>query len=144
MASYRTTIPSTMRADDALAYLAEFTSAATWDPSVVEARRLDGGGPIEVGARFLIVSRFAGRDVPLEYEIVELERGRKVVLRAESSQLVGTDTVSVEPDGDGATVTYHAELQPKGVAKLLDPLLGLVFHRMADRAADGLRAALNQ
>lgn len=141
MAHYRTTIPSTMTPSDALAYLADFTSAATWDPSVVEARRLDAG-PIAVGARFLIVSRANGRDVPLEYEIVALHPAG-VVLRAESTLLTGVDTITVEPAAGGSAVTYDADLALRGAARLLDPLLALVFRRMAGRAAEGLRTALN-
>ena len=147
MATYRTTIPSTKAPDEALAYLADFTSAATWDPSVVEARRVDAGeldgGPVGVGARFLIVSRVGGRDVPLEYEIVDLVPGRQVVLRAESDRLVGTDTIHVERADAGSLVNYDAVIDLKGVARWFDPVLGLVFRRMAGRAADGLRDALN-
>lgn len=140
MAHYRTTIPSTLSTPDALAYLADFTSAATWDPSVVEARRLDDG-PIAPGARFLIVSRVNGRDVPLEYEIVQLD-AHQVVLRAESARLVGVDVITVEPAPGGSSVTYDADIALKGAARLLDPLLALLFRRMAGRAAGGLRTAL--
>jgi hypothetical protein len=143
MASYRTTIRSSMSPEEALAYLADFTSAATWDPSVVEAIRVDGPGPVAIGARFRIVSRVNGRDVPLDYEIVDLVSGERVVLRAESARLVGTDTISVEPVDDGSLVGYDAVLGLKGPARLLDPLLGLVFRRMARRAAVGLELALN-
>lgn len=142
MAHYRTTIPSTMTPGDALAYLADFTSAATWDPSVVEARRLDAG-PVAVGARFLIVSRVNGRDVPLEYQIVDLDATR-VVLRAESKLLTGVDTITVDPAAGGSSVTYDADLALRGLARLLDPLLALVFRRMAGRAAAGLREALRR
>jgi hypothetical protein len=142
VAHYRTTIASTMTPADALAYLAEFTSAAIWDPSVILARGLDEG-PVAVGARFLIVSRVNGRDVPLEYEIVALDDAR-VVLRAESARLTGVDTITVEPAPSGSSVTYDADLALIGAARLLDPLLALVFRRMAGRAADGLRAALQR
>lgn len=142
MAHYRTTIASTLPPADALAYLANFTSAAAWDPSVVEARRLDDG-PVAVGSRFLIVSRANGRDVPLEYEIVALDDAR-VVLRAESERLTGVDEITVEPAGDGSAVTYDADLALNGAARLLDPLLSLVFRRMAGRAAAGLRTALRR
>jgi hypothetical protein len=69
--------------------------------------------------------------------------GERVVLRAESARLVGTDTISVEPVDDGSLVGYDAVLGLKGPARLLDPLLGLVFRRMARRAAVGLELALN-
>jgi hypothetical protein len=39
-------------------------------------------------------------------------------------------------------VTYQAELTLKGPLRALDPLLGLAFKRVGDRAATGLRGAL--
>jgi hypothetical protein len=39
-------------------------------------------------------------------------------------------------------VSYEAELTLKGPLRVLDPLLGLAFNRVGDRAAAGLRAKL--
>ncbi len=42
-----------------------------------------------------------------------------------------------------AVVTYEADLSLKGVLRIGDPLLGLAFRRIGDRAAAGLRTALD-
>ena len=39
--------------------------------------------------------------------------------------------------------SYDADLRLKGVLRLADPLLGLAFGRIGDRAAEGLRAYLD-
>ena len=39
-------------------------------------------------------------------------------------------------------MTYDAALTLKGLLRALDPLLGLAFKRVGDRAAAGLRAAI--
>ena len=49
---------------------------------------------------------------------------------------------SVEASGDGSLVTYDADLQLRGVLRIGDPLLALGFGRIGDRAAAGLRDAL--
>jgi hypothetical protein len=48
----------------------------------------------------------------------------------------------VNDEGDTRIVTYDAELQLKSVLKVADPLLGLAFRRIGDRAAVGLRRVL--
>ena len=97
------------------------------------------------GSRFALRAGFLGRTVALEYEIIEFEPGRRVVLRAETPFVRSIDTITFEPGaaGSGATVvTYDARLEPKGPARLAGPLLALAFHRIGDRAAGGLRERL--
>ena len=45
--------------------------------------------------------------------------------------------------GAGSTVTYDAELTLNGLLGLADPLLGLSFKMIGDRAAQGLVRALD-
>lgn len=132
MARYTGTVPSARTPDATFAYLAEFTSAAEWDPSVRKATRLDDG-PVGVGSRFEITSHFAGRDITLVYEIVEHDpAARRVVLRAENGSTEGIDTITV---ADDATVTYDAKIEVDGLAgKLMDPALGLLFGRLGAKA----------
>ena len=52
--------------------------------------------------------------------------------------------ITVEPEtrDGGCLVTYVADLSLKGVLRIGDPLLGLAFRRIGDRAAAGLRSVL--
>ena len=65
----------------------------------------------------------------------EIERPAHVALRGESDSVVSLDTMSFRklPDG-GTEVTYDADLQLKGARRLLDPVLGLSFRRLCERA----------
>jgi hypothetical protein len=141
MASYRTTIDSTLPPEVAFAELADFSSTELWDPGVVEARRLDDGA-LAVGSRFRVVASIAGRHVPLEYEIVDIDRPNRVVLRAENASVVSLDTITFAPSPTGTAVRYDADLRLKGPLRILDPVLALVFRRIGDRARDGLRRML--
>ena len=141
MARYTTRVQSRQPAEEAFAYLSDFATTAEWDPGVVEAERLTAG-PLGEGSEFRVVARFMGRKVPLTYVVTEYEAPTRIVLRGESSTVVSLDEVTVSHADDGALVTYDARLTLKGPLRVADPLLGLVFKRIGDRAAAGMRGAL--
>jgi hypothetical protein len=146
MAHYKTTIKSPLSADEAFERLADVTRFAEWDPGVSKARQVDGDGPGPDAAYVLSVKGFAGNNLDLRYEVTEYEAPAKLHLLAESKLLRSDDVITVEPDGDGSTVTYTADLDltgPGGVLKLADPVLGLAFGKIGDRAAKGLRTFLD-
>ena len=142
MARYVTTAKTDWDPETAFDYLAEFSNVADWDPGVSRGRSVSAD-PLEVGAQFEVEASFLGRSVPLTYETVEIERPRIVTVRAESGTFSSVDTLSFEADPAGGTlVTYDADLRLKSALKLLDPLLGIAFNRLADQARDGLRERL--
>ena len=143
MARYVGKIRSPRSATESFDYLADFSSVAEWDPSAVSARMLDDEPG--AGTRFEVVVGFAGRELPFTYETTEYERPRRLVLRAESSTVVSEDTITVrELGGGGSEVTYDADLRPKGLMRLADPVLALLFRRLGDNAAAGLREKLGE
>ena len=142
MAHYVTKIPVSTTRPAAFAYLGRFDRAAEWDPGV-EAGEMVSPEPVGVGSRFRLVARFLGRRIPLDYEIVEYERDERIVLRAENRSVRSVDTITFEDDAGGTVVVYDAQLDAKGIGRLADPLLAIVFHRIGDRAAAGLRRHLS-
>ena len=64
------------------------------------------------------------------------------MLRGENSTTLSIDEIVVDPEGRGCRVSYDANLTLKGSLRLADPLLALVFRRIADRAIGGLRKAV--
>jgi hypothetical protein len=142
MARYVTTIESRLPPAEAFAYMADFSNARVWDPSVSTASRV-GDGPIGVGSSFALVTRFAGRDVPLRYTIVEHDAPRRVVLEAPGGGFVSRDTITVEPAEHGSLVHYDALLAFGGIRRLFNPVMQLIFQRVGARATAGMQAALN-
>lgn len=143
MARYTTSIASSLAPADAFAYMAMFSNALEWDPGVVEAARVDSG-ELRLGSTFRIVSMFAGRRVPLRYQIIALDADRSVVLQAQTRMFDSLDTITVEPTVHGSRVTYDARLVPKGGFRLADPLLQLLFQRVGRAADASLRRQLNR
>jgi carbon monoxide dehydrogenase subunit G len=141
VARYTASVRSPKTAQEVFAYLSDFSTTAEWDPGVAEAERLTAG-PLGAGSEFRIVANFMGRKVPLTYVVTEYESPKRIVLRGESSTVVSLDEIRVGPANGGALVTYDAMLTLKGPLRVADPLLGLAFKRIGDRAAAGMRGAL--
>ena len=141
MAHYNASLETLLSPAEAFAYLSDFSTTEEWDPGVVEAERL-GNGPVGEGTEFRVVAEFLGRRTTLVYEVVELEPGKAVTLRGENATVVSLDRIGFEPAGSGTRVSYDAELTLKGPLRVADPLLGLAFGRVGDRALGGLRATL--
>ncbi len=141
MAHYRTEITTPASPRTSFDWMLDFSNAQDWDPGVHRSVRLDAG-PIVVGSAFDVDVAFAGRSLTMRYEVVELDAPHRFVLRSRTPMFISVDTVSVRPAGDGAVVTYDADLRLRGLLRLGDPVLALAFQKIGDAAAEGLRTHL--
>ncbi len=142
MARYIVSVRTPMSPDDAFAYMADLRHFVEWDPGVarVEQASGDGAGP---GASFDVDVKTPARTITLRYDTITYEPSTTVLAVAKNALLTSRDTVTVQPDdAGGSIVTYDAVLTLNGVLRLADPLLGLSFQRIGDRAAVGLVSAL--
>jgi carbon monoxide dehydrogenase subunit G len=124
-------------------YVADFTTAAGWDPAIVDASRLDVG-PSHRDSRFRVVTEFNGQRIELEYTITEFDRPRRVVLVGDSPTFHRIDEVRFESAGDGTMVTYAADLQLKGVLRPATPLRKGRLEELGRNAISGLRRQLDR
>jgi uncharacterized protein YndB with AHSA1/START domain len=123
-------------------YLADFTTTEQWDPPTRSTVRQEGDGG--VGTRYHNVSRVLGRDVDIDYTVVEHSPPRRLQLRGTTPAMEMLDTITIEPDGDGTTVRYVAEFHPQGGAKLAAPLLPAALERLGDDAARQMAQCLER
>ena len=128
--------------DQAFAFVADFANSAQWDPGVASSVRLNPG-PLEVGARYRLGIRMAGRVTPMEYEITELEPGRRVVLTGRGSGVAAVDDISFEATKAGTAITYIADIRLVGLMRLLGPFTGGAFKRIGENARDGMQRTLD-
>ncbi len=141
MAHYNASVTTPRPRDEVFAYLSDFSTTEEWDPGVIEAERV-GEAPVGEGTEFRLLAEFLGRRTPLTYRIVEYDPPNAVTFRGESSSVISLDRITFEASGEGTLVTYDADLALKGALKVADPLLGLAFRRVGDRALAGLRKTL--
>lgn len=122
------------------AYLSDFTTTEQWDPGTVRTTRTSGDGG--VGTTYHNVSRFAGRETELTYEVTEHQPDNRFALRGENKTVIARDTMELAPAGTGTRVTYTADFEFKGLAKYAAPLFAPAFKKLGDEAEKGLRESL--
>lgn len=140
MPRYVATIRSAWPAERAFAYMADFSNAREWDPSVEAATRTSDG-PVSEGDGFDLQVRSGSRVLPFHYVITQLGN-RTVVLSARTTRFESVDTITVSDDGPGSLVRYDAFLTGLGVMRLANPVIGRTFRRMGDAARTQLTEVL--
>jgi hypothetical protein len=143
MAHYHASLQTSLSCQEAFAYLSDFSTTQDWDPGVVEAHPLEAG-EVREGSQFRLLARFLGRSIPLTYTVVEYVPTDAVGLLGENGTVVSRDRITFEPAGTGTRIVYDADLALKGPLRIADPLLGLAFSRVGDRALEGLRRRLGE
>ena len=143
MAHYDVTIASPLSQEDAFSRLATVERFAEWDPGVTEGEQVEGDGPGEGSVYVLTAKGFVGGTLPLKYTTTMFDEPNRFVIISDGKSLRSDDVITVVPDGDGCRVTYSADLRMKGAFAVINPVLGLLFDRIGDRAAAGLRTFLD-
>ena len=140
MARYVMSVRTPMAPADAFAYLADLSRFDEWDPGISRAEQVEGHGPGEAAVYELDASGTTLRYVVEQYDPPTLVRAK-----ARSTFITSVDTITVEPadEGPGSIVTYDADVTLNGLLRIGDPILGLAFDRIGDRAARGLTEKLD-
>jgi carbon monoxide dehydrogenase subunit G len=141
MARFVTSVATPLKPAEAFAYMSDVTRFAEWDPGVKRVVRVAGDGT-GVGTAYDLTVQAGGTTV-MRYEVQEHDAPRRILLVARTAFLTSVDEVRVEPAGSGSIVTYDATLTLNGLLGLFEPFLRLAFRRIGERAASGLRRALN-
>ena len=130
--------------EDAFAFIADFANASRWDPGVASAQRIDAGGPTRVGARYQLGIRMGGGVAPMEYQIVDLEPARRVVLNGQGSGVLAVDDIRFDVRDGRTHIDYVADIRLTGLRRLVAPFAGGTFARIARNARDGMQRTLDE
>lgn len=141
MAKYTVSVESSKSVEEAFAYMADLRNFANWDPGVLTVTQVAGDGA-GLGSSFDVAVKSVGGGTVLRYETVEYDEPGNLLVEARNSKFTSIDRITVVAKDEGSIVTYAAELLLNGCLSPLNPLLGLVFNRIGDRAAAGLRRVL--
>ena len=141
MAKYKVSVESSKSVEEAFAYMADLRNFANWDPGVLTVTQVAGDGA-GLGSSFDVAVKSVGGGTVLRYETLEYDEPGNLLVEARNSKFTSIDRITVVAKDKGSIVTYAAELLLKGCLSPLNPLLGLVFNRIGDRAAAGLRRVL--
>ncbi|KQU02543.1 polyketide cyclase [Rhodococcus sp. Leaf7] len=138
----RTFTVSRARADVA-AYLRDFANATEWDPGTVACTQATPG-PVAVGTEWNNTSKLYGISTELTYRL-EVDEPGHIVLKGTNKTATSTDDITLNEAGPSSTeITYHANIEFNGLAKLADPLAGIAFERVGKETEEQMIAALEK
>jgi carbon monoxide dehydrogenase subunit G len=127
--------------DRVIDYLKDFGNAEDWDPGTQTCTR-QGNGPIDVGTTWHNVSKIVGVKAELTYTLNTLSN-RTLVFVGKNNSATSVDTITVDASGAGSVITYKADLEMKGAAKLLNPAMKIVFEKLAGDTEKQMTTVLN-
>jgi len=139
----RESLETSLPIEQAFATIADFSNAPQWDPGVATSERLDGG-LLGVGARFRLRVRIGPLTAPMEYVVATWEPPRRVVLTGRGSGVAAIDDIRFEVVPTGTRIDYQADIRLRGPLRLLEPLAGGTFGRIARDAREGMQRALDR
>jgi len=113
---------------------------ANWNPTIRSSRRLDAG-ELGNGARFEWDLRGFGKVVQ---ELQEFDRNRQVRIVPRMSRLEGGHRFRLTSQGDGTRVEHELEMTPKGVFRLLTPVMGMIGRKNLGDTAHALQVHLER
>jgi uncharacterized protein YndB with AHSA1/START domain len=126
--------------EEVAAYAGDPTNAPEWYANIESVEWLTPP-PVGLGSRMDFVARFLGRRLAYTYEVVELEPGRRLVMRTAQGPFPMETTYTWEPADDGATrMTLRNRGRPAGFARLT----GLAMAKAMKRANNGDLARLRE
>lgn len=122
-------------------YLADFSTAAEWDPTTVSARRLDSG-PVAAGSRFELRCKLPLGTTRVRYTLTGLEHGEYLTLSGESALFSVDDDIRLTACDGGCRIDYCARFRFPAPVERLVARNPAGFEAMGQRTIASLAAAL--
>ncbi|MGC1206440.1 MAG: SRPBCC family protein [Ornithinimicrobium sp.] len=126
----------------AVEYLKDFGNATAWDPGSVSNVRLDDG-PIRVGSAWHNTSKLIFIKTELRYELTQL-RQDGMIFTGTNKTATSIDTIDVIADDQGVRITYDSFVTFNGKARYADPLMHLIFLKLASETVEGITRELSR
>jgi uncharacterized membrane protein len=114
--------------DEVAAYAGDPTHAPDWYANIssVEWRTPP---PVAVGSRMDFVAAFLGRRLAYTYEVVELDPGRRLVMRTADGPFPMETTYTWEPVDDGTRMALRNRGRPSGFSAVAGPFMAAAMRR---------------
>ena len=124
-------------------FVADQTNEPRYNPNMVRAEK-DTAGPIGKGTRFRSAVGSAGRSVEMLIEVTDYERPRLLASSTTMKQADIDYTLTFEPVGRRTCMRWSGQVRPKGVFRLLGPLVTWMGGRQEQRTWASLKDYLER
>jgi hypothetical protein len=122
-------------------FVADERNEPRYNPRMVRADKITPG-PVGNGTRWSATVRSRGRPLNVEIEVTDYSRPRRLgsTTNLWTAQIRGA--LTFEPDTVGTRMTWAWELRPRGVLKVMKPVLGYLGRRQEAAIWAGLKRYL--
>jgi uncharacterized protein YndB with AHSA1/START domain len=131
-------------AERAFELISDLRHEPEWNPDTLGAQV---EGPIGVGTVFHVVGRVMGREQRFDVRIARYEPPRLVEAVIDMTPMLITYTYVVEPspsEDGGVRILHSAEIEPRGMMKMMAPFVGKIFRDHFDVIFPKLKALLEK
>jgi len=130
--------------DQVAAYAADPSNAPNWYVNI-DSVVWRTEPPLRVGSQAAFVARFLGRRLEYTYEIVELEKGHRLVMRTAEGPFPMETTYTWQPHPEGGTtMTLRNRGEPAGFARIGAPAMAAAMRRANRKDLAQLKSLLEQ
>ncbi|MES2202255.1 MAG: SRPBCC family protein [candidate division FCPU426 bacterium] len=118
--------------DEAFAAVIDVENFPKWNPTTKSARKLSSGA-IGEGSEFELEIKGFGK---VRQTWREFEKNKRAFLVPTMKMMAGGHRFIFSEDGKGTRIDHELEMLPKGIFKLMTPMLGMIGKKnLADTAA---------
>jgi carbon monoxide dehydrogenase subunit G len=133
---FRTTVARSR--EEAFDFLVDFRNEPQWEPNCKEVEKTSDG-PIGRGTTFRAKMKGMGQ---VESEIVEFERPVRFATRDTARGMNASSEFAFEPSNGGTQVSGKLRMEPRGLMRVLEPLMRPRINRMLGKLPDNLRRGI--
>lgn len=127
--------------EDVFDYVSHIENCTEWVPLVVDARQVSPG-PLGEGTVVMEVLNMPFRRVELEWRVTAYDPPRLCRFESSSSISDTASTFNLTPVDGGTQLNYQVESEPKGMFKLIDPLLNRISQSQRKQLIAKIKANL--
>lgn len=133
-----TTLSQTIEApaDEVFAVVSDVAAYADWNPTITGSRLLSDG-EVANGTRLEFVIKRMGAQ---EMAVTNFEAGRSIRFEQRSGMMEGGHRFTLSEEGGGTRVDHELMMRPKGLFRLMSPLMSMMAKRNLRKIADALAA----
>lgn len=127
--------------EDVFDFVADERNEPRYNPSMVRAEKLTDG-PIGPGTHWAATVLARGKPLDMDIEVTQYERPHRLASATTMATADVEGVLTFEPDVTGTRMSWSWQLRPKGVYKLMGPLIARTGRRQETEIWEGLRLYL--